>query len=825
MAFHSSAAVSQSGAESSAIAHQGEQGAIRQDRLTICVDNIIHFDKDSHFFVLDGKVPTHAIQPQIVFKGKPYFGKRLVVKGVSPTFGNYERVGQTVDFFGRWEEHPRHGLQFVSEYSNECLPDSPEGLEKYLAAGRLPGMGPALAKQFVQEWGGECFDILENHPERLAVLKGFNIKKAVKLQEVWKEKRAVYDIVAFLGAHGVGESAAIRVQELLGGKAIDRIKKNPFILTGVDGIGFKTADRVALSLGTSGDDPVRLKAALRYELDVYIQKEGNMAAPWEDWILEGAKQLGMPVSNVQAMAQELINEREVVLRDLPVTVSRGNNPSSRVETSVRPCISPRWAAQMEERIAQDLGRILTQGKVLSSSDLDLIWREVSSPARGLDQSQQEGAWTVLANSAAILTGGPGTGKTTTLKSVVEIATLLKWDVVLAAPTARAAKRMEEAIGMKSGTMHRTLKYSPQKGFQANDKAPLTGFLFILDEMSMVSSTLLAAWLRAIPHGARIVLVGDADQLPSVGAGDSLRDLIQSKSIPVAALNTIHRTAKGSGIAENAMKVNRGSPPGFGGNPWVDDYAFVETPEDDDTFAKIGILVEGFLRRGFRHEDIQILCPQRGGKVGTENLNQSLRWMLNPEAPPPDSFEEPPPCINGERLIQTVNDYDLEVFNGDLGTVCNMEDDGSFQFRVEDGRMVSMVSSNLRRMELGYAMTVHKSQGGERPVVIMPISRSHLFTLNRNLLFTGMTRGKNKLVLVGDKQTVLLAALKQDQKYRLTGLVQELKKMGVCAPASPKRRFGGNREDRGGVPPQPARTLAELDRSIAAPPDHDGFSIR
>lgn len=701
----------------------------------------------------------------------------IILRGTSQAFQGSDLVGATVEVAGSWEVDDRHGLQFAVAFVQNAIPTTPEALEKYLASGQLKGIGPATARAIVDRWGIDAIRILDNTPERLSEIPGLNEAKVKGIAEAWKVKREIYQVVSFLGLHGIGETLAMRARDALGAEGLEeKIRKNPYLLTEIEGIGFKKADDVAISLGFPEDSPQRLAAALLDGLRKSVVNQGHTAVPADQWMNEASVQLGRPLSEVREMCQRLINAHHVVLRMLEVATPHG--------VAKVACVSPRREALSERQVAKDLHRLLQGHVAMTLEQQAILMRIVDDPARRLDPSQKQAAWNVFQQSVGILTGGPGTGKTTTLRSIVEAAQQMGKKVVLSAPTGRAAKRMEEAIGMEAMTMHRRLGFAPGQGFKHNESNPMAGEVFVIDEASMVDTFMMSAWLRAIPSGAVVLLVGDADQLPSVGAGDVLRDLIVSGAISVSRLTRVHRQAEGSGIAWNASQVLAGRAPAMNNDPWTDDFAFVKASDDALVRQQLVEIIEGFLRQGVRHQDIQVLCPQRTLDCGTESLNALLRGILNPHRPDAERLAEGL-CV-GERMMQVKNNYDLEVFNGDMGVVTKIFDDGDLEMEMEDGRLVRFPKKTLKDLQFGYAITVHKSQGGERPVVIMPIVRGHSFSLNRNLLYTAITRGKNRVILIGDGQVAMRSAKKKDDLVRITGLLNEMAIVGVPRLASPPR---------------------------------------
>lgn len=750
------------------------------EKISLKVKAVIHFSEDTGFFVFEGESPSK--QPlRVSINGIPYFNDKFTVQGMSPTFGEHKRIGQIIDCVGKWKTHVKYGIQFEALYINERLPESPEGLLNYLASKRIKGIGPAIAKNIVAKWGMDAFDIFDNHPEKLLEISGITEEKMNIISKAWKEKRNVYEIVSYLGQYGIGESSAVKVYKQFAifkekdkdYDIIGKITENPYILVDIDGIGFKTADKVAISMGFPLDHPLRLKSALKFELEQKTSKEGHTTIPVKQWITDASNDLRMSSDEVQGICQDLVNGYEVYLRELPILSIEYQGKEAHIVEKRELCVSPFKSVAAEKAIAKNIKRIYENVKPFSEKNRLMIEREVDSDRRQMDVSQRKAALLVLTNAVAVLTGGPGTGKTTTLRNIVDIAKNAGLTVVLASPTGKASKRMEEAIGMEAKTVHRTLKTNGI-GFDFNEKNPLSGDFFIIDENSMMDTALTNAWLKAIPDGARVLFVGDADQLPSVGAGDVMRDFINSNTIPVARLTEVHRTAKGSEIAFNAQKVNKGEMPKVGGDVWKDDYAFIEAEGEVAIQEKMLEIIEGLLEKGHSPNEIQVLCPQKNKDIGTETMNSYLRWLLNPKAPDPEEVMSMPHFFDGEKVMQTSNDYDLDVFNGDMGNVSDILEDDSFIFNTEDGRKVEMDKSNYQSLELGYAISIHKSQGSEKPIVVMPISSVHSYTLNRNLIYTGMTRAKQKLIIVGERKAMFVGVKKLSQKLRITGLIDELR---------------------------------------------------
>lgn len=752
----------------------GEESTLQKEVPTVLTLTVLRtraHTPETGFFIAEGSLldPVPPLPANLVDLGVRVPPK-VFIKGVSQAFEGTDQVGSTLECVGDWSMDERYGLQFLVDFVKSTTPTTVEALEKYLGSGQLKGIGPASARMIVDRWGLDTLRILDNTPEQLSEISGLTPAKVKVISQAWKEKRELFGVVSFLGLHGIGESLAMRVRDALGAKELEqKVRDNPYVLTEIDGIGFKKADAVAISLGFPANSPQRTAAALIHILREHIEKNGHTAIAVSKWIDEAVAQLRRPRDEVRRICQALVNTRRVVLRELDSMDSHGNHVKEM-------CVSPTREALAERSVANHLKRLMEGAQPLDIEQRNILARIVSSPDRSLDPSQKEAAWEVFQSPVTVLTGGPGTGKTTTLRSVVDAAKEMNWRVVLSAPTGRAAKRMEEAIGMEAMTMHRRLGFTPGAGFKHNENAPMAGDVFVIDEASMVDTGMMSAWLRAIPSGARAILVGDADQLPSVGAGDVLRDLITSGRVPVSRLTRVHRQAEGSGIAWNAAQVKEGRVLSVEGDPWRDDFSFIRGTDNNEIRNHMVELINGLLSQGVPAADIQVLCPQRTQDCGTVALNEMLRGLLNPNRPDDQKLAEGL-CV-GERLMQVKNNYELEVFNGDMGTVSKLNEDGSLEMIMEDGRTVEFPKTALKDLEFGYAITVHKSQGGERPVVIMPISRGHSYSLNRSLLYTAITRGKERVILIGDGRTAAMAVRKKSDLSRTTGLLREMEFVGV-----------------------------------------------
>lgn len=729
---------------------------------------------------------------------------QVAIKGSAPSLASASSTGAIVECGGRWAMDPKFGLQYNFEWAREVMPTSLEALRAYLAAGRLKGVGPSLGKQIVDKWGDSTLDMLDKNPEQLASIKGVSPEKAQLIGEAWKTKRALYELTAFFGLYGIGEVWVPRIQEAFKDAASEpgqieaMVRRNPFLLTRVEGIGFATADKMAMAMGVHPTAPERVEALLLHILGEFSTGQGHTACPIDEWFRMAREQLRLDNATIAPIAQGLINRREVIMRKLPVSMAdllgRAEDDDV-VPLDQRPpldCVSLKKDAACEHFIASDIVRLSQDIAPLHEAQIMARNRLLGERADVLDASQLEAANGVLDSAISVLTGGPGTGKTTTLKTILDIAEEAGMVCRLMAPTGRAAKRMKEATGRPAATVHRTLEFAPKEGFKRNRNNPLEGDVFVIDESSMLDNALAASFLRAVPDGARVLFVGDIDQLPSVGAGSFLKDIIDSGKAPTFRLTRVHRQAAGSKIAEAAQRVLAGRMPDVGGDPYQDDFAWINAPmglssEQTNSFIaeKVAELAKGFVERGVPRGDIQILSPQREGLVGVSGLNQILRPILNEEGRMP-VLDDNEIYGLGDRLLVTKNNYDKMIFNGDMGTVKEVRKGGVVMTpEGTEGNDVELDAMESKQLQLGYAITVHKSQGGERPVIIMTCSPSHTFSMNKNLVYTGITRGKSHVVIVGSPKTLMSVLRKREKTYRLTGLVSEIHRQS----ASPKAKAG------------------------------------
>ena len=662
--------------------------------------------------------------------------------------------GEELTAEGRWVRHPQHGRQFQAERIQCITPTSVEGLRRYLASGLIRGVGEVTANRIVDLFGEQTLEIIEKESRRLEEVEGIGPHRRRKIKESWAEQHAVRDIMIFLQAHGIGTAQAARIYRQYGADAIAVVKRNPYRLyEDVWGIGFRTADEIAMSVGIPRDSLVRACAGLSYGLQT-LADEGHCFAIEAELILQTQALLDIPVEILgEALAAETAQGR----------LTREQN---RVYLP--------GIYESERRVAGQLRRLLDTPSrfppIQAQKAVD--WAEKKMGIH-LAPAQRDALLTALESKVAIITGGPGVGKTTIIRALVEIFGARKLVLRLAAPTGRAAKRMSEATGNAAQTIHRLLKYLPaERTFAFNAAQPLEGDVFIVDESSMIDIRLMDPLLQALPPTACLVLVGDIDQLPSVGPGNVLRDAIHSGAIPCKRLTTIFRQDASGLIVRNAHHVNHGEP--FETAEGASDFYFIETAEPEQIVARMPDLITRRMPRKFGFDpktDIQVLTPMRRGLLGAENINQALQAALNPTGPA--LARGGTVFRRGDRVMQIRNNYDKDVFNGDIGSIQSVDEDDRSLVVLFDGRPVRYDLAELDELLPAYACTIHKAQGSEYPAVVVLIHTQHFKLLQRNLLYTAITRGRKLVCVVGSSKAIGIAIRNNDVRERRTTLRERL----------------------------------------------------
>ena len=683
-------------------------------------------------------------------------GKRdlVTVVGHAPAIG----AGEWITATGAWISDRVHGLQFKANVLKATPPTGAEGIEKYLASGQMRGIGPAMAKRIVAAFGEGTFEVIEATPERLTEVAGIGPWRASRIVAGWAEQKAVREIMIFLHAHGVGTARAVRIFKTYGHEAIRVMTEDPYRLArDVRGIGFRTADAIAAKLGVEKTSPQRLRAGVSFALQTATD-EGHC---------------GLPVAMLITLAEKLLEVDAALIRTAVAEELRRGEEVLTETVGGEPCVFLKGLHGAEKVIAERLIQRAAGNPPWPEIALDkaLPWVEQKT-GKTLSASQREAVRLVLASKVTVITGGPGVGKTSTLDSILRILIAKGVQVALAAPTGRAAKRMTEQTGLEAKTIHRLLEIDPKHGgFSRTEDNPLTCDLLVVDETSMVDVPLMNALTKAIPPHAGLMLVGDVDQLPSVGPGQVLADIIASERLPVARLTEVFRQAAESRIVVNAHRINHGQmpePPQAGDES---DFYMVEIAEPEEGVSKLIEIVTNRIPRRFGLDpmrDVQVLCPMQRGVLGARNLNHELQRVLNPN--PPATVERFGWRFSpGDRVMETQNDYDREVFNGDLGMVARIDEDEGAVVVDFEGREVIYPFGELDTLVPAFATTIHKSQGSEYPAVVIPVVTQHYTMLARNLLYTGVTRGKRLVVLVGQKRAVAIAVRGGSMKRRWTKL--------------------------------------------------------
>jgi exodeoxyribonuclease V alpha subunit len=669
----------------------------------------------------------------------------VAVKGVMPGV----TVGERIHVHGRWIEDPRYGRQIDAEGFLPVDPRTADGLERHLASSLFDGIGPVFAKRLRAHFGDELLTILDEHPERVREVDGIGPTRAARIVRAWQDKRAQRDALLFLQGLGLKPGQSTRILKRYAEHTVARVRENPWRMADdVGGVGFLTADRVGAQLGIPKDSPARLKAGLQHLLNE-AQQRGHCFVPRTELLPRGEALLGLrgePM--VTALADLLVSGRAVA-------------EGSRI-----------WPAELHAAEEAVKDRIQTlRDTAAPSLDLDipsaLNWAEERSGLK-LTAAQREALAQALVNKIVIITGGPGTGKTTLVRALLDVWQRKNLLTALAAPTGRAARRLEETTGRKASTLHKLLEYSPAQGrFLRDLGAPLTADAAVVDEASMLDLPLAQALLDGLPDATRLVLVGDVEQLPSVGPGRVLADLIDSGVLPVVRLDVVFRQDAAGLIVNNAHRILRGLPPRSADGP-EGDFFVVQRESPAAALRTVVHLVSERIPKGFGLDptrDVQVLSPMRKGECGTESLNEALGQALNPR--------EGRGLRPGDRVMQLRNDYDKDVFNGDTGVVAQALPAGALVIRFDDGREVDYAGSDRNDLAPAWAITIHKSQGSEYPAVVIPLVRQHQRMLQRNLLYTAITRGRRLVVLVGDPEAIARAIGNDRADRRWTGLAARL----------------------------------------------------
>lgn len=668
-------------------------------------------------------------------------------------------VGETLRCYGRWKQHLIYGSQFEVDRFKTEVPATVDGIRKYLGSGLIKGIGSTYAGRIVEKYGVDTLDIIERSPERLLEIPGLGKKKLERIISCWKEQRSIRDVMIFLQTNGVTPTYAQKIYKTYGDKSIEKVQENPYCLArDIRGIGFKTADMIAQTMGIDKESPRRIEAGIEHVLTEF-SGDGHVCYPKTEFIKAAETILETSQENIDVCIKKLEEERRIEVMDLMH------------EGKVVPFLWNKLLFMAEIGIARELKRLrdgeCSLRKVDTGKAVDWVQNRLKIE---LARHQKEAVVKSLESKIQIITGGPGTGKSTITNAIISITEQLSPNILLAAPTGRAAKRMREITGKKASTIHSLLEFDFSNfGFKRKRDNPLECDLLIVDESSMIDTSLMWSLLKAVPDHARVIFVGDINQLPSVGPGNVLKDMIDSKSLPVSMLTDIFRQAAGSRIILNAHRINRGDFPDIR-NLSDSDFYFIDAQTPEAALDHIVRLVSQRLPLKYKFdpiEDIQVLAPMKKGIIGTENLNRVLQDALNPNRE--SILRWGTKFQVGDKVMQIRNNYKKNVFNGDIGRIVEI-DQGEQLLRIAfDDGIVDYEFDESDEIRLAFAVTTHKCQGSEYKCVVIPVHTAHYMMLDRNLLYTAVTRGKQLVVLVGSTKALSISVNNDEVKKRHTGL--------------------------------------------------------
>jgi exodeoxyribonuclease V alpha subunit len=739
------------------------------DTLSGSVERITFYNPENGYSVL-------RLRPE-VSRGQRLAG--VGFDGLATVVGNLPELspGEHLRLQGNWETHPKHGKQFKVEVCEQVLPASVAGIESYLGSGLIKGIGPKLAERIVASFKEKTFEIIEQRPERLLEVPGIGLDRTGKITAAWEEQKQVKEIMVFLHSHGVGTNLAVKIYKTYGDKALATVQENPYQLErDIYGVGFKTADRIAQALGLAPEHPSRIEAGIVFALNELIN-DGHVYAP-KDILAQRAVELLEVSPDLIPPALERLTQDERIHPELLPLNDRGITPASpKAAEAAGPYGTP--VVYLTPLYFGEKGVAERVKALAETENLSMTTGQLPFPDEKLSAQQQSAVRMALDHPVSILTGGPGTGKTTCLQALITELEVLHKRYALASPTGRAAKRLSEATGRPASTIHRLLEFSPVEGFKHNPQNPLNIDFLIVDEVSMLDLLLANNLLKALRPGTHLLLVGDVDQLPSVGAGDVLRDIIASGIVPVTRLTTIFRQAANSQIVTNAHRINQGKMPVFSSREESGDFYLF--PAEDAAGAADWVMevVTQRIPQKFGYDplqEIQVLAPIYRGPAGVMALNERLQEKLNPPAASkPERRLFGVTFRAGDKVMQTRNNYDKDVYNGDIGFIRSM-DVIDHTLRVDfDGRAATYEWNEVDELALAYAISVHKAQGSEFLAVVLPVVTQHYMMLQRNLLYTAITRARKLCVLTGSQRAIGMAVRNNKVTQRFTALEWRLGK--------------------------------------------------
>jgi exodeoxyribonuclease V alpha subunit len=705
-------------------------------------------------------------------------GSQDLVTAVGPLLG--AQVGESLRLRGRWTSHPKYGRQFEVHSYATVLPATAAGIQRYLGSGLIKGIGPVMAERMVTHFGVDIMYIIEEQPGRLIEVDGLGPKRTAMITAAWAEQKAIKEVMVFLQGVGVSTSLAVRIYKKYGDGSITVVRNEPYRLASdVWGIGFKTADTIAAAVGIARDSPERIKAGLAYTLSEAAD-DGHCYLPAPNLIADAAKILDVPAELITPCLDELAAAEGVVREAVPPAAALASDAAAPQVPAVY--LPPFY--QAERALAQALLRLLASGRDRLPGFADVDWDKALGWLRGrtgaaLAPEQEDAVRLALTSRVAVLTGGPGCGKSFTVRSVVELARAKRAKIVLAAPTGRAAKRLAELTGHEAATIHRLLQLRPGGEPSFDASSPLDADLVVVDETSMVDVILANKLVKAVPPGAHLLLVGDVDQLPSVGAGEVLRDLLSAGTLPVVRLTKIFRQAQQSGIVVNAHRINAGEQPGLTG---FGDFFWFSCDEPEETPGLVVDIVARRIPARFGldpRRDVQVLCPMHRGPAGAGNLNLLLQEALTPSRDgQPERRYGGRVFRIGDKVTQLRNNYDkgaAGVFNGTVGVVTGMSvEDHVLRVLTDEDEQVEYGFDELDELAHAYAISIHRSQGSEYPAVVIPLTMGSWMMLQRNLLYTAVTRAKRLVVLAGSRRALAVAVRTRGAGRRHTALAYRLR---------------------------------------------------
>jgi exodeoxyribonuclease V alpha subunit len=754
-----------------------------KDQISGSVERITFYNEENGYTVLRLKPDSRGM---LRFKYAAGREALITVVGNLPELN----LGEWLKLTGKWVNHPRHGRQFQAEFCEQAQPATVEGIKRYLGSGLIRGIGPVMAERIVDKFGDQALDVIELEPGRLREVPGIGPKRVDQVLKAWEEQRAIRDVMLFLQSHGVSTNLAIKIYKQYGDDSLAVVQNTPYqLIKDVYGIGFKTADKIALALGMAQDDPGRIEAGVAYTLN-RMAEQGHVYVPQEELEPEASEILAVDVEKVNSVIERLEGEELIRRETLTYEVDDPSDDDDALREERAVYLTPFYYSEvgvsrrLQRIIDHPTSRLAGLGQhgvqarmsIFDAGSDDQPFIPDHGDSIDLTDMQKEAVRTVLTNKVTILTGGPGTGKTTTLRALLDILDRNRSTYALASPTGRAAKRLAEATGRPAKTIHRLLEFNPGEGFGRDEDNPLDADVVVIDEASMLDLILTNHLLKAIDIDSHLVLVGDVDQLPSVGAGDVLRDLINSGVTAVVRLEIIFRQAAGSLIIRNAHRINQGLMP--------------ETPKDAADFflfvkqepIEAAELLVDIVRNRVPHrfgldpfDDVQVISPMYRGAAGVSNLNELLQQSLNPPGKKAERRLGGQVFRNGDKVMQTVNNYDKNVYNGDIGRITELDTLQQTMTVNFDGAPVYYDLLEVDELVHAYAISVHKSQGSEYPCVVMPVLTQHYLLLQRNLLYTAVTRAKSLVILVGTRRAIAIAVKNNKVANRYTALDWRLRR--------------------------------------------------